>query len=95
MTSLGTARAGGRAVLLDADRGTRLLSHLDHDILTAFNRTSLTEVANPYAARHIQQKSAELDSHWIRTWAPPRPSPRSPFRLRSTQARRRSGRAMA
>jgi SAM-dependent methyltransferase len=46
-------RPGGRAVLLDADQGTRIVSHLDHDILTAFNRASLTAVANPYSARRI------------------------------------------
>ena len=46
-------RPGGCAVLLDADHGTRIISDLDHDVLTAFNRASLTAVANPYAARHI------------------------------------------
>jgi hypothetical protein len=43
----------GRAVLLDAHQGTRIVSHLDPDTVTAFDRASLTVVANPDAARHI------------------------------------------
>jgi SAM-dependent methyltransferase len=46
-------RTAGRAVLLDADQGTRIVSHLDQDILTAFNRASLAAVANPYSARRM------------------------------------------
>ena len=46
-------RPGGRAVLLDADQGTRIISDLEPDIASAFNRASLTAVANPYAARHM------------------------------------------
>jgi hypothetical protein len=39
-------------VLLDSDHGTRIVSDLDLDVLTAFNRAALTPVANPYAAPH-------------------------------------------
>jgi ubiquinone/menaquinone biosynthesis C-methylase UbiE len=46
-------RPGGRAVLLDADQGTRIVSDLDPDVASAFVRGSLTAIANPYAARHI------------------------------------------
>jgi len=46
-------RPGGRAVLLDADQGTRLISDLEPDIASAFVRASLTAIANPYSARHI------------------------------------------
>jgi ubiquinone/menaquinone biosynthesis C-methylase UbiE len=46
-------RPGGRAVLLDADQGTRIVSALDPDVAATFIRASLTAVANPYAARHI------------------------------------------
>jgi ubiquinone/menaquinone biosynthesis C-methylase UbiE len=46
-------RPGGRAVLLDADQGTRIVSDLDPDVASAFNYASLEAVANPYAARHI------------------------------------------
>jgi ubiquinone/menaquinone biosynthesis C-methylase UbiE len=46
-------RPGGRAVLLDADQATRIVSDLDPDVAAAFNRASLAAVANPYAARHI------------------------------------------
>ena len=46
-------RPGGRAVLLDADHGTRIISDLDPDVASAFIRASLAAVANPYAARHI------------------------------------------
>jgi len=46
-------RPGGRAVLLDADQGTRIISDLDPDVASAFIRASLVAVANPYAARHI------------------------------------------
>ena len=55
-------RPSGRAVLLDADQGTRIISDLDHDVMTAFNQASLTAIANPYAARRIpaQVRSAGL-----------------------------------
>lgn len=43
-------RPGGRAVLLDADQGTRILSGLDSDVASAFIRGSLATIANPYAA---------------------------------------------
>lgn len=46
-------RPGGRAVLLDADQGTRILSDLNPDVASTFVRASLTAVANPYAARLI------------------------------------------
>jgi ubiquinone/menaquinone biosynthesis C-methylase UbiE len=46
-------RPGGRAVLLDADQGTRILSDLNPDVASTFIRASLRAVANPYAARHI------------------------------------------
>ena len=46
-------RPGGRAILLDADQGTRIISDLDPDIAAAFVRASLAAVANPYAARRI------------------------------------------
>jgi ubiquinone/menaquinone biosynthesis C-methylase UbiE len=46
-------RPGGRAVLLDSDYGTRIVSDLDPDLAAAFNRASLGSIANPYAARHI------------------------------------------
>jgi ubiquinone/menaquinone biosynthesis C-methylase UbiE len=46
-------RPGGRAVLLDSDYGTRILSDLDPDLAAAFSRASLGSIANPYAARHI------------------------------------------
>jgi ubiquinone/menaquinone biosynthesis C-methylase UbiE len=46
-------RPGGRAVLLDADQGTRIISELGPDVASAFTRASLTAVANPYSARHI------------------------------------------
>jgi ubiquinone/menaquinone biosynthesis C-methylase UbiE len=46
-------RPGGRAVLLDADQGTRIISELDPDVASAFTRASLRPVANPYSARHI------------------------------------------
>jgi ubiquinone/menaquinone biosynthesis C-methylase UbiE len=44
---------GGRAVLLDADQGTRIISGLEPDVASAFVRASLTAIANPHAARHI------------------------------------------
>jgi ubiquinone/menaquinone biosynthesis C-methylase UbiE len=46
-------RPGGRAVLLDADQGTRIISDLEPDVASAFIRESLTAIANPHAARHI------------------------------------------
>jgi ubiquinone/menaquinone biosynthesis C-methylase UbiE len=46
-------RPGGRAVLLDSDYGTRIVSDLDPDLAAAFNRASLGSIANPYAARNI------------------------------------------
>jgi ubiquinone/menaquinone biosynthesis C-methylase UbiE len=46
-------RTGGRAVLLDADQGTRIVSDLNPDVASTFIRASLKAVANPYAARHI------------------------------------------
>jgi ubiquinone/menaquinone biosynthesis C-methylase UbiE len=46
-------RPGGRAVLLDADQGTRIISELDPDVASTFTRASLTAVANPYSARQI------------------------------------------
>jgi ubiquinone/menaquinone biosynthesis C-methylase UbiE len=46
-------RRGGRAILLDADQGTRIISDLDPDVAAAFVRASLAAVANPYAARRI------------------------------------------
>jgi SAM-dependent methyltransferase len=46
-------RPGGRAVLLDSDYGTRIVSDLDPDLAAAFSRASLGPIANPYAARHI------------------------------------------
>lgn len=46
-------RPGGRAVLLDSDYGTRVVSDLDPDLAAAFNRASLGPIANPYAARCI------------------------------------------
>jgi ubiquinone/menaquinone biosynthesis C-methylase UbiE len=46
-------RPGGRAVLLDADQGTRIISDLDPNVASAFIRASLTTLANPYAARQI------------------------------------------
>lgn len=46
-------RPGGRAVLLDADQGTRIISDLDPDVAAAFIRASLAVLANPYAARQI------------------------------------------
>jgi SAM-dependent methyltransferase len=46
-------RPGGRAVLLDSDYGTRIVSDLDPDLAAAFSRASLWPIANPYAARHI------------------------------------------
>ena len=46
-------RPGGRAVLLDADQGTRIISEVDPDVASAFTRASLKAVANPYSARHI------------------------------------------
>jgi SAM-dependent methyltransferase len=46
-------RPGGRAVLLDADHGTRIISDLDPDVASAFIRASLATLTNPYAARHI------------------------------------------
>ena len=46
-------RPGGRAVLLDSDYGTRIVSDLDPDLAAAFGRASLGPIANPYAARHI------------------------------------------
>jgi ubiquinone/menaquinone biosynthesis C-methylase UbiE len=46
-------RPGGRAVLLDADQGTRIISDLEPDVASAFVRASLTAIANPYSARHI------------------------------------------
>lgn len=58
-------RPGGRTVLLDSDHGTRIVSDLDLDVLTAFNRAALTPFANPYAARHIpaqvRRAGLELD----------------------------------
>jgi SAM-dependent methyltransferase len=49
-------RPGGRAVLLDSDYGTRIVSDLDPDLAAAFSRASLGPIANPYAARHIPAK---------------------------------------
>jgi ubiquinone/menaquinone biosynthesis C-methylase UbiE len=46
-------RPGGRAVLLDADQGTRIVSDLEPDVASAFIGASLAAIANPYAARHI------------------------------------------
>ena len=52
-------------VLLDSDHGNRIVSDLDLDVLTAFNRAALTPFANPYAARHIpgqvRRAGLELD----------------------------------
>jgi ubiquinone/menaquinone biosynthesis C-methylase UbiE len=44
---------GGRAVLLDADQGTRIISDLEPDIASAFIHASLAALPNPYAARGI------------------------------------------
>jgi hypothetical protein len=41
-------RPGGRAVWLDADQETRIVSDLDPDVASAFIRASLAAVANPY-----------------------------------------------
>jgi ubiquinone/menaquinone biosynthesis C-methylase UbiE len=46
-------RPGGRAVLLDSDYGTRIISDLDPDLAAALSRGSLGPIANPYAARQI------------------------------------------
>jgi SAM-dependent methyltransferase len=46
-------RPGGRAILLDSDYGTRIVSDLDPDLAAAFSRASLGPIANPYAARNI------------------------------------------
>jgi ubiquinone/menaquinone biosynthesis C-methylase UbiE len=46
-------RQGGRAVLLDSDYGTRIVSDLDPDLAAALSRASLGPIANPYAARYI------------------------------------------
>jgi ubiquinone/menaquinone biosynthesis C-methylase UbiE len=46
-------RPGGRAVLLDADQATRIISDLEPDLASAFVRASLAPIANPYAARQI------------------------------------------
>jgi len=46
-------RPGGRAILLDSDYGTRIVSDLDPDLGAAFSRASLGPIANPYAARRI------------------------------------------
>jgi ubiquinone/menaquinone biosynthesis C-methylase UbiE len=46
-------RPRGRAMLLDADQGTRIISDLEPDVASAFIRASLTAIANPHAARHI------------------------------------------
>ena len=46
-------RPGGRAVLLDADQETRIISELEPDVAATFIRASLTAIANPHAARHI------------------------------------------
>jgi ubiquinone/menaquinone biosynthesis C-methylase UbiE len=46
-------RPGGRAVLLDSDYGTRIVSDLDPDLAAAFSHASLGPIANPYAARRI------------------------------------------
>jgi ubiquinone/menaquinone biosynthesis C-methylase UbiE len=58
-------RPGGRTVLLDSDHGTRIVSDLDLDVLTAFNRAALAPLANPYAARYIpgqvRRAGLELD----------------------------------
>jgi ubiquinone/menaquinone biosynthesis C-methylase UbiE len=56
-------RPGGRAVLLDSDYGTRIVSDLDPDLAAALSRSSLGPIANPYAARHIpaQIHSAGLE----------------------------------
>jgi SAM-dependent methyltransferase len=56
-------RPGGRAVLLDSDYGTRIVSDLDPDLAAALSRASLGPIANPYAARHIpaQIHAAGLD----------------------------------
>ena len=80
-------RPGGRAVLLDADQGTRIISYLDPDVVSAFVRASLVVVANPYAARHIpaQVRRAGLtldpdvgSSAFIFLPSAARRSPRSP-----------------
>jgi ubiquinone/menaquinone biosynthesis C-methylase UbiE len=58
-------RPGGRAVLLDADQATRIISDLEPDVASAFVQASLAAVANPYAARHIpaqvRRAGLELD----------------------------------
>lgn len=56
-------RPGGRAVLLDSDYGTRIVSDLDPDLAAAFSRASLGPIANPYAARRIpaQLRAAGLE----------------------------------
>jgi ubiquinone/menaquinone biosynthesis C-methylase UbiE len=46
-------RSGGRAVLLDSDYGTRIVSDLDPDLVAAFSLASLGPIANPYAARRV------------------------------------------
>jgi len=46
-------RPGGRAVLLDSDYGTRIVSDLDPDLAATFSTASLGPIANPYAARYI------------------------------------------
>lgn len=69
-------RPGGRAVLLDSDHGTRIITDLDLEVLTAFNRAALTAFANPCAARHIpaqvRRAGLVLDGMWAR---PPLCSP--------------------
>lgn len=61
-------RPGGRAILLDADQGTRIISDLYPDVAAAFVSASLAAVANRMLLDAFPRRSAGLDSHWTRTW---------------------------
>jgi ubiquinone/menaquinone biosynthesis C-methylase UbiE len=56
-------RPGGRTVLLDSDHGTRIVSDLDLDVLTAFNRAALTRSPTPMRLDTFRRKSAGPDSN--------------------------------
>lgn len=49
-------KPGGRAVLLDADHGSRVIAGVDPDVIDRLNATFMRSAANPRAARMLPQQ---------------------------------------
>jgi len=52
-------RPGGRAVLLDSDHSTRIISDVDSDVAAKINAAFMTLVPNPHAARLIPRQATQ------------------------------------